>query len=117
MREERDEEMASEDMSVWSVPRRLGHRGSPDLVCQAVFERAEEVVDLVDPPANDLVVGDVTVGKFYQTLPRPLHVRHPIAPLTLDGVRPRRPEVGDQLVALVLAGEQQDQRIEITRDG
>ncbi len=38
--------MASKDMSVWSVLRRLGHRGPRDLVCQAVFERAAEVVDL-----------------------------------------------------------------------
>ena len=38
--------MASKDMSVWSVLRRLGHRGPPDLVCQAVFEQAAEVVDL-----------------------------------------------------------------------
>ena len=42
----RDKGMASKDMSVWSVLRRLGHRGPPDLVCQAVFERAAEVVDL-----------------------------------------------------------------------
>ncbi len=42
----RDEGMASKDMSVWSVLRRLGHRGPSDLVCQAVFERAAEVVDL-----------------------------------------------------------------------
>ncbi len=38
--------MASEDMSVWSVLRRLGHRGPRDLVCQAVFERAADAVDL-----------------------------------------------------------------------
>ena len=38
--------MASEDMSVWSVLRRLGHRGPRDLMCQAVFERVAGAVDL-----------------------------------------------------------------------
>jgi len=38
--------MASEDMSVWSVLRQLGHRGPRDLICQAVFERAADAFDL-----------------------------------------------------------------------